>query len=133
MLLPSPQMHHFAYFHNAIGQLPIWLTKILTRTCSCRPQQRDGGELCRDLGRWQQLQLGGVVPGTPPGQVWSLSSFKVSRQLLTNDLNHVSSVSLLMTASTALANKGLFLADLAPFVDTGRLIVISRNYHGTRM
>ena len=41
-------------------------------------------------------------------QVWSLSSFEVSRQLLTDDLNHVSSVSLLMTASMALANKGLF-------------------------
>ena len=66
-------------------------------------------------------------------QVWSLSSFKVSRQLLTNDLNHVSSVSLLMTASTALANKGLFLADLAPFVDTGRLIVIRVIYRGTRL
>ena len=37
-------------------------------------------------------------------QVWSLSRFEVSRQLLTNDLNQVSSVSLLMTASTALAN-----------------------------
>ena len=41
-------------------------------------------------------------------QVWSLSSFKVSCQLLKNDLNRVSSVSLLMTVSTALANKGLF-------------------------
>ena len=41
-------------------------------------------------------------------QVGSLSSSKVSRQLLMNDLNQVSSISLLMTASTALANKGLF-------------------------
>ena len=41
-------------------------------------------------------------------QVWSLSSFKVSRQLLMNDLNQVSSVSLLVTASTAFANEGLF-------------------------
>ena len=41
-------------------------------------------------------------------QVWSLSSFKVSRQLLANDLNQVSFISLLMTSSTALANKGLF-------------------------
>ena len=41
-------------------------------------------------------------------QVGSLSSSKVSRQLSTNDLFHFSSVSLLMTASTALANKGLF-------------------------
>ena len=40
-------------------------------------------------------------------QVWSLSSFKVSCQLLTNDLNEVASVSLLMTASTALAKEGL--------------------------
>ena len=34
-------------------------------------------------------------------------SFKCSRQILTNDLNQVLSFSLLMTASTALANKGL--------------------------
>ena len=39
-------------------------------------------------------------------QVWSLSSFGVSCHLLTNDLNQLSSVSLLTTASTALANKG---------------------------
>ena len=36
-------------------------------------------------------------------QAGSLTSFKVSRQILKNDLNHVSSVSLLMTFSTALA------------------------------
>merc|ERR1712219_44220 len=47
-------------------------------------------------------------------QVWSLSSFEVSRQLLTNDLNQVSSVSLLMTSSTALANEGLFELTLCP-------------------
>ena len=41
-------------------------------------------------------------------QVWLLSRFKVSCQLLTNDLDQVSSVSLLMTASTALANEGFF-------------------------
>ena len=52
-------------------------------------------------------------------QVWSLSSFEVSRQLMTSDLNQVSSFSLLMTASMALANEGL----LVPFVDTGRLVV----------
>ena len=52
---------------------------------------------------------GVVLGGRPEGrQVWSLSSFKVSRQLLTNDSNQVSSVSLLMTSSTALANEGLF-------------------------
>ena len=32
-------------------------------------------------------------------QVWSLSSFKVRRELLTNDLKQVSSISLLMTSS----------------------------------
>ena len=37
-------------------------------------------------------------------QVWSLSSFEVSSQLLKNDLNQISSVSLLMTSLTALAN-----------------------------
>ena len=41
-------------------------------------------------------------------QVRSLSTFKVSRQLLTNDLNQVSSISLLMTSSSALANEGFF-------------------------
>ena len=41
-------------------------------------------------------------------QVLSLSSFKVSRQFLTCDLNHVLFVSLLITSSTALANLGLF-------------------------
>ena len=41
-------------------------------------------------------------------QVWPLPSLKVSRQLLTNDFYQVSSISLLMAASTALANKGLF-------------------------
>ena len=37
-------------------------------------------------------------------QVWSLSSYKVSRHVLTNELDQVLSVSLLMTSSTALAN-----------------------------
>ena len=41
-------------------------------------------------------------------QVWSLSSFEVSRQPLTNDLNQISTLSLLMTSWTALANVGLF-------------------------
>ena len=41
-------------------------------------------------------------------QVWSPSSFEVSCQLLTNDLNQVFSVSLPMTSWTALANEGLF-------------------------
>ena len=41
-------------------------------------------------------------------QVWSLSGLKVSWQVLRENLNQVSSVSLLMTASTALANEGLF-------------------------
>ena len=41
-------------------------------------------------------------------QVWSLLGLKVSWQVLRENLNQVSSVSLLMTASTALANEGLF-------------------------
>ena len=56
-------------------------------------------------------------------QVWSLSSFKVSRQPLMYDLNRVSSVSLIMTASTALANEGLFEL-FEPFVDTGTLLIL---------
>ena len=59
---------------------------------------------------------GGLVKVLDPGlegvlaesQVWSLSSFEVSRQLLINDLNQVSSVSLFMTALMALTNEGLF-------------------------
>ena len=47
-------------------------------------------------------------------QVWSLSSFKVSCQLSTNDLNQVSSV--LMTSSTALTNKGLFELSQCPLL-----------------
>ena len=41
-------------------------------------------------------------------QVWSLSSFKVSRQLLINDLNQVLYFSLLTTAWTALAKEDFF-------------------------
>ena len=41
-------------------------------------------------------------------QVWSLSSFKNSYQILTNDMNQVYFVSVLMTSSTALANKRAF-------------------------
>ena len=41
-------------------------------------------------------------------QEWSLSSFKVSRQLFANDLDQVSFVSLLMTSSTAHAKEGHF-------------------------
>ena len=47
-------------------------------------------------------------PVVPKVQVRSRSSFTVSRRLLTQDLNQVSSVSLLMTSLTALANEKLF-------------------------
>ena len=47
------------------------------------------------------------APSPYSPQVWSLSGFKVSRQILTNDLNQVLSVCLLMTSLTALANEGL--------------------------
>ena len=53
-----------------------------------------------------------------------LASFK-------GKLDQVSSVSLLMTASTALGNEGLF--QLTPFVDTGRLVVIRGNYRETTL
>ena len=57
----------------------------------------------------------GLVAGTSQSfQVWSLSSFKASCQLLKNDLIRVSSVSLLMTSSTALANEELFELTLCP-------------------
>ena len=46
------------------------------------------------------------APGVSAGMV--TIKFKVSWQVLTNNLNQVSSVSLLMTSSTALANEGLF-------------------------
>ena len=47
-------------------------------------------------------------PCMPRSQVWSLSSFKVSCQLLMNDLNQDLPVYLLLTPSTFLSNKGLF-------------------------
>ena len=46
--------------------------------------------------------------GSVDTQVWSLTSVEMSCQLLTNDLNQVSSVSLLMTSWMALADEGLF-------------------------
>ena len=54
------------------------------------------------IGKLVDLWLVGIH------QVWSLSGLKVSWQVLRNNFSQVSSVSLLMTASTALANEGLF-------------------------
>ena len=46
-----------------------------------------------------------IIPtDSTQGQVLSLTSLEVSRQVLTNDLKQVLSVSLLMTSWTALAN-----------------------------
>ena len=67
----------------------------------------------------------GVPPVEDAKQVWSLSSFEVSCQLLTNDLNQVSSI------KSALANIGLF--DSAPFIDTSHLVAIRGNYQQTRL
>ena len=60
-----------------------------------RPRQRR--RRSGDGRRWTRTQ--GL-------QVWSLSSFEVSCQLVTNDLSQVLSVSWLMTSSMALAMKG---------------------------
>ena len=49
------------------------------------------------------------------------------------NLNQVWSVSLLMTALTALTNQGLFELNWRPFIDTGSLVVICGNYQGTRL
>ena len=79
-----------------------------------------GGHGVADAQR-EGRRLGFVLPGVAQShdywvkydrrqlctQVWSLSSFKVNRQLLTNDMNQVWSVSLLMTSLTDLANEGL--------------------------
>ena len=62
-------------------------------------------------------------------QVWSLSSCEVSCQLLTKDSNQVLYVSL----HNGPCQWRAFWADSAPFVDTGRLIVILWNYQGTRL
>ena len=48
----------------------------------------------------------GILGGN--AQVWSLLGLKVSWQVLRENLNQVSSVSLLMTSTPALANEGLF-------------------------
>ena len=58
-------------------------------------------------------------------QVWSLSSFDLGRQLLRNDLNQVSSLSLFMTSSTALANKGLFELNRCPSLAGAVFVFIS--------
>ena len=55
-------------------------------------------------------------------QVWSLSSFEVSCQLLTNYLNQVSSVSLIMTSLTALANEELFELTRRPLLTQAVLL-----------
>ena len=60
-------------------------------------------------------------------KVWSQSSFELSCQLVMNDLNQILSVSLLMTSSTALANKGLFELTRCPSL-TWADIVIRENY-----
>ena len=61
-----------------------------------------------DHGRDEDAVVLGDGSGPGHQQVWSLSSFQVGRQVLRTNLNQVSSVSLLMTSSTTLANEGLF-------------------------
>ena len=66
--------------------------------------------------------LSAAPPSNQPApffQVWSLSSFNVSCPLLINDLIQVSSVSLLMAHSTALANEGLFELTRCPSLTPG--------------
>ena len=62
--------------------------------------------------------------------VWSLSSFEVSCQLFTNDLNQVSSVSVLMTSSTAPANEGLFVLTLSPLLTQALLLSFAETTKG---
>ena len=63
-------------------------------------------------------------------QVWSLSSFKVSRQLLTNYLNQVSSVSWLRTSSMALANEGLLELTQRPSLAWAVLLSFAKTTKG---
>ena len=82
------------------------------------------GELEGALGEAASERAAASEAAAARDQVWSLSSFEVSRQLLTNDLDQVSSVSLQISYLTAFTNKGLFeLTRPAPFVDTGCLVV----------
>ena len=69
-------------------------------------KELDDGTICQKMeGKKGNLK---VQPNSLFYQVWSLSSFEVSRQVSRNDLNQISSVSLLMISLTALANEGLF-------------------------
>ena len=60
-------------------------------------------------------------------KVWSLSSVAVSCQLLTKDLNQVSSVSLLVTSPMALANQELFELTWHPSFTWAILSPFTRN------
>ena len=89
------------------------------------------GSLDREQFRSIRLAVTVRDVNAEQNQVWSLSSFEVIHQPLTNDLNQVLSVFLLVISSTALANNGLHELThvsslLRPF------IVIRENYRGTR-
>ena len=75
----------------------------------------------RRVGPGQKTTI--ALKGKQWWQVWSLSSLEVSRQLVTNDLNQVSCVSLPMTSWTALANGGLFELTLGPLLT--RVVLLS--------
>ena len=86
--------------------MPFWLNLVFRGA-------RVGGQHQLDQLHLEQQRFRTLAdaPDTRAGaeeQVWSLSSFEVSRQLLMNDLNKVLFVSLLMTSPTTLAKEGLF-------------------------
>ena len=80
---------------------------------SCSPSHSELARQTAELGVQCALHEDAKISDAL-AQVWSLSSFEVSRQLLKNVLNEVSSVSLFMTSSTALANEGLFELTWSP-------------------
>ena len=69
-------------------------------------------------------------PGPGTQQIWSLSSLKMRCQLLMNDLNQISSVSLLMTS---FAKEGLTEPNLRPLFTFSFTLDIHGNYQGIRL
>ena len=67
--------------------------------------QKQGNPPMRAEDFWQPGLIDVHAPAPQPNpQVWSLSSYEVSCQLVTTYLNQVSSIFLIMTSSMALAN-----------------------------
>ena len=88
---------------NFLKPIPAKLWEEIYEACSTEEEREKIRAKCSELSEWLYDEYTDETD-LDVLKVWSLSSFKVSRQLLMNDLNQVSSVYLVMTAWTALAN-----------------------------